>query len=216
MHPPAFRPDRRPNPFAHAAFVADGDVVDGRAEALDMAIAARAADVSDDAVTAAFGPEAARLARFAAALDGPAPLPPPPAAPFVAALETRIGRAFDARPVASHRAMPGRGPSVHRLGLVARLPGVSELALAAAVVLALGTAAVHDGWRPAPALAATPTTTIHRTQTPLGPTGTATGGTPAAMATVEPVEPVEPVAMAKGSAEGSAGGSAEGSGLVGW
>ncbi|MCC7019440.1 MAG: hypothetical protein IT332_06785 [Ardenticatenales bacterium] len=208
MHPPAFRPDRRPIPFAHAALFADGDAVDGRAEALDMALAARAADVSDDVVAAAFGPEAARLARFAAALDGLAP-PPPPAAPFVAALETRLGRAFDARPVASHRARLGHGPSVHRFGLVARMPGVSELALAAAVVLALGTAAVHDGWRPAPALAATPTTTIHRTQTPLGPTGTATGGTPAAMATVEPVEPV---AMAKGSAEGSA----EGSGRVGW
>lgn len=200
MHSPPVRPDRRSSPFAHAALVADGDVVDDRAEALDMALAARAADVSDDVVTAAFGPEAARLARFAAALDGLAP-PPPPAATFVAALETRLGRAFDARPVASHRAMPGRGPSVHRLGLVARLPGVSELALAAAVVLALGTAAVHDGWRPAPALAATPTTTIHRTQTPLGPTGTATGGTPAAMATAEPAVPV---AMA------------EGSGRVGW
>lgn len=187
MHPPTVRPDRRPSAFTHAALLADGDRVDGRAEALDMAMAARAADVPDDVVAAAFGLEAAHLARFAAALDGLAPPPPAPAAPFVADLESRLERAFDSRPIASHRAIQRRGPSVHHLGLIARLPGVSELVMAAAVVLALGSATVHDGWRPAPARSATPTTTVHRTQTPLGPTGTATGGAPAATATVEPV-----------------------------
>lgn len=215
MHPPAVRTDCEPFALARLGAPRSNDSADERvddrtdvraddctedwaedaAEALDMALAARRAGVPDAAVAAAFGAEAARLSHLAGALDGQAPPLPMAGTPFVAALESRLGQALDTRRVRPMHIATTPKPTTHRLGLLARGPVASELVLAAAVTVALGVAAVRDGWRPAPALAATPTTTIHRTQTPLGPTGTATGRMPAAMATSEPV------AMAGGASD---------------
>lgn len=153
------------------------------AERLEMALAARSRRVAPIDVAAAFGADAAALAQVGAALEGVA-APPAASASFAARLEADLGRAYDDR--IGH--LPGgRRRTARAAGMRAGLPGAAELAAAAAITLLLGATSISDALGLPPALAATPTITAHDTRTPLGPTGTAAHGTPAAMETAEPV-----------------------------
>lgn len=153
-------------------------------EALDMALAAVARGVDKATVAAAFGDSAATLARAGARLDGQARTPPTVGARFADELEASLLSAFDQR---RHRPVSPSPRTLRPMGLRARLPGTAELAVAAAIALLLGATALTDSLGLAPALAETPTITARDTGTPLGPTGTAGHGTPAAMGTAEPV-----------------------------
>lgn len=102
---------------------------------------------------------------------------------FVARLERQLEQAFAAAAPARGAAPPAIGRRQVRIGL----PGLAELAVAAAVALAVGAGAVDAGARVLPAAAGTPTGAVDLTRTPHRPTVTATAHEPPAAATTAPV-----------------------------